>query len=161
MRNALTDAGGVPATDTHVDMIGPKGTWALVESTNATLFPALGQSVALLISTLDAPVTHFTKMPSISGLAPGSAMTDDQHRLVAAVATPAALNATTPQTVIMSTTTGAITLVTADSVGGPVNGLSNQVDLTPDGNYVAFDTTGTGLYSPDLNGSSDIFLRRL
>jgi Tol biopolymer transport system component len=43
---------------------------------------------------------------------------------------------------------GAVVVCSADAAGNPGNGLSNWSSITPDGRYVAFDTTATNLVSP-------------
>jgi hypothetical protein len=49
--------------------------------------------------------------------------------------------------------------VSVASDGTDSDGLSNQVSITPDGRFAAFDSYGTNLVAGDLNGVQDVFLR--
>ena len=57
--------------------------------------------------------------------------------------------------------TGALTLASTDSGGGPGNGASgyDALDISADGRFVAFESEATNLAAGDDNGKRDIFIK--
>src|SRR5689334_7670562 len=59
------------------------------------------------------------------------------------------------------TSTGVTTRVSTASDGSQANGISQNLDITGDGHFVAFQSTATNLVSGDSNGTSDVFVKNL
>jgi hypothetical protein len=58
--------------------------------------------------------------------------------------------------------TGTTTLVSVNSAGtGSGNGASQNAFVTPDGRYVAFESSASNLVPNDTNGATDVFVRDL
>ncbi|HUR86199.1 MAG TPA: hypothetical protein VMY78_12720 [Solirubrobacteraceae bacterium] len=57
--------------------------------------------------------------------------------------------------------TGAVTLVSADSAGAASDGDSSAPAISPDGRYVSFSSRATNLVSDDDDDVADVFLRDL
>ena len=56
--------------------------------------------------------------------------------------------------------TGTVTLVSRNSSGSGGNGNSDYPSITPNGRYVAFDSTSSDLVASDTNGGTkDVFVR--
>lgn len=57
--------------------------------------------------------------------------------------------------------TGSIVRATTDSSGVEQNDFSYWANISPDGNYVAFESDATNLVADDTNGDGDIFVKDL
>ncbi len=55
--------------------------------------------------------------------------------------------------------TGAVSRVSADTSGNPGNGSSVWPAISPDGRYVAFDSTASNLVPGDTNYTTDVFVK--
>jgi Tol biopolymer transport system component len=62
------------------------------------------------------------------------------------------------QIVLRNRAIGFSRVITVGTAGEPANGNSTQPRITPDGRYVAFQSTASNLVENDTNGCSDIFL---
>ncbi|GIU84055.1 MAG: hypothetical protein KatS3mg008_0830 [Acidimicrobiales bacterium] len=60
---------------------------------------------------------------------------------------------------IRDVASGATSLVSVNQGGGPANGDSGRVSVSPNGRFVAFEADASNLVPGDTNGASDIFLR--
>jgi hypothetical protein len=69
---------------------------------------------------------------------------------------------TTRDIYVYDTQTGEIRLVSVDSNGNKSNGISNEVKISADGNFVVFTSAATNLVTqPDTNNERDVFLHNL
>jgi Tol biopolymer transport system component len=55
--------------------------------------------------------------------------------------------------------TGTTVRVSVDALGAQVSGTSSGPSITPDGRYVAFESTATALVAGDTNGAADVFVK--
>ncbi len=58
-------------------------------------------------------------------------------------------------------TTGAITLLSADSLGAQGNGTTSDIAFSPDGTKILLRSAASNLTPGDTNGTWDIFLKDL
>jgi Tol biopolymer transport system component len=64
-----------------------------------------------------------------------------------------------PGTFVRDLKTSATFRVSVSSTGASANGTSLRPAISDDGRYIAFDSLGTNLVSPDTNGYADVFFR--
>lgn len=164
-RSVLTDGSGHDLADGAGALlaVGPGATWAFLQTNSPTLFPGLsGNGYGFGVSDMGSPVTTFTSIQAWTGVSPWTTDVDDRHRVFGAVIPSPALSPTTAQVVVVDSTTGAQSMISADAAGHQSTGVCNDVEVSSSGGYVAFMCQGSNLYAREGNiDSYDIFVRHL
>jgi len=131
----------------------------------AVLLPVLGQSAALAVlppEIIRVSVTSDGQQPGSS--ISGRVSTSGDGRFTAFTSDPALSSKDTNgkwDVYVHDRTTHVTTLVSVGRDGKASDGTSLRAEISKDGRFVAFESSGTNLIANDTNRSSDIFVRDL
>lgn len=160
-RLSVDDAGAEAAGASHRPDVSGNGEWVLFVSSAGNLTPGDHNGVADVF-TRRLPNAD-TEIRTRGWAADGDAMSaaishNGQYVVFSSWATNLASNGTVFSDVfIRDLQTGEVSLVSADSTGGPGDSNSEGGAVSADGRFVAFSSAATNLAPGDLNGTRDVF----